>query len=190
MCDLINNIEQNTGAVLRDNLGVMNFPAPVERESQLRKIIDIMLLSDIVDVDSNDLSIYDTKEYDIDGEYGKIQYNNLKDEWLEIIYDYPSFDYIINDALSDDQNGVSQKGKFLMQLKAYYRAAKKELKLPFKCQESIKEKSSEILDTVKKYHMDFLKKNDESNEHYDENYINMLIAFGFIECKILEKPIN
>lgn len=188
MCDNTNNINQNNGAVMRDNQGLIIFEAPVSRESELRKILDIMLLSDIVDIEDKDLSKYDTNEYEIDGENGKIQYNCLKDEWLDIVYDYPSFDFIINDALSDNENGVPQKGKFLMQLKAYYRKAKKDLNIPVNCQETISNRSNELLNKVKTYHIDFLKENGEAKEHYDENYINMLVAFGFIECKILEKP--
>lgn len=179
---MANHVKQNLGALFRDNHGEINFNSEPTRESELRRILDIMLDSPIYDIEE-----LDTSEYDISN---KIDHNNVVGEWLEIIFDYPAYEDAINNALKENNDGIPQKPKFLMQIKSYYRHAKVELGVPLNCQDSIKKYSSDILNKVKEYYIEFLKGQNELREHYDEINVQVLVAYGFIECKVLEKPIK
>jgi len=181
-----NNIDINNGLSMGNNRGTIIFNTITQRESKLRKILDIMLSQEIDESTTQDLSKYDTEEYTIEN---KILFNCLDDDWTEILYDFVSFETIIDNALVDDENGISQKSRFLKKLRNDYKKAKKELGI-LNNQEEICKNSTKILDLIQQYHMEFLKINGENKEHYDENCISILVAFGFIECKILEKPIN
>lgn len=177
---MTNHVNKNQGALFRDNHGDIHFHGEPSRESELRRILDVMLDSPIYDIDE-----LDTSEYEISN---KIEHNKVNGQWLEIIYDYPAYEDAINNALKENNDGIPQKPKFLMQIRSYYRRAKTDLDIPINCQESIKKYSSDILNKVKDYYLEFLKEQNELREHYDEMNVEVLIAYGFVECKVLEKP--
>lgn len=177
-----NSIGTNQGAVFTENHGILNFNSEPTRESELRRILDVIIDSPIYDIEQ-----LDTSEYDI---YDKLDYNNVNGEWKEIIFDYPAYEDAINNALKDNIDGIPQKPRFLMQIKAYYRRAKIDLQIPLNCQDSIKKFSTDILNKVKSYYLNFLKDQNELCEHYDETNIEILVAYGFVECKVLEKPVK
>jgi hypothetical protein len=179
-----NNIDSNNGLSMSENNGIVNFNNITHRESKLRKILDIMLSQEIDELPTPGLSKYDTEEYTIED---KISFNCLNKDWTEILYDFVAFETIIDNALVDDENGISQKSRFLKTLKYFYKKAKKELHI-LNNQDEICKHSTDILDLIQQYHIEFLKTNNENKEHYDESCISILVAFGFIECKILEKP--
>ncbi|MDP2076517.1 MAG: hypothetical protein Q8J85_00590 [Sulfuricurvum sp.] len=182
MAKITNKIDANYGALFNDNYGDMVFNPVSTRESNLRRILDVMLESTVHDIDD-----LDTSDYDIDA---KLEHNNVGREWMEIIFDYPAYEDAINDALKENEDGIPQKPKFLMQIRDYYRRAKKDLQILPNCQDSIKENSTAILDKVKNYYMEFLLGRDELREHYDETNVQFLVAYGFVECKVLEKPLK
>ncbi|MDO9305473.1 MAG: hypothetical protein Q7T77_09080 [Sulfuricurvum sp.] len=182
MAKTVNSIETNYGALFNDNYGDINFNHVSTKESELRKILDVMLESTVYDIDE-----LDTSDYDI---YAKLEHNNVAGEWMEIIFDYPAYEDAINDALKENEDGIPQKPKFLMQIRNYYRRAKTDLKIPPNCQDSIKEHSTAILNKVKNYYMEFLLGRNELQQHYDETNVQLLVAYGFVECKVLEKPLK
>jgi hypothetical protein len=178
-----NQLRDNNGALITDNNGVVNINhySALNRESELRKILDCLLKAPL---DEN--FELDKTSYKIEA---KLDYNNITDDWYEIITDeFYLYESTINDTLKQSIDGIPPKGKFLLQMQRYYRDAKKELDLMSVSQNEIKANSSNILNKVFEYLYSFLKSKDEIYEHYDAGNIKILIAFGFMECKILEKP--
>ncbi|MDX4049961.1 hypothetical protein Q6A83_04130 [Aliarcobacter skirrowii] len=178
-----NSLRDNNGAVIGKNEApiTINQYSTINRESELRKILNCLLNTPL-----EETSELDKTSYKIEA---KLDYNNITDDWYEIITDeFYLFESTINDTLKQSIDGIPPKGKFLLQMQRHYRDAKKELGLISATQDSIKANSSNILNKVFEYLYNFLKSKDEINEHYDEGNIKVLIAFGFIECKILEKP--
>lgn len=180
-----NHLDINYGAMV----GTVENGAKVEinqfqtinKESELRKILNSLLNSPLEKSFELDKTSYLIEE--------KLQYNNVTDDWYEIITDeFFLFESTINDTLKQNIDGIPQKGKFLLQMQRYYREAKKDLNLLSSSHDDIKTNSSNILNKVFEYIYNFLKSKNEIQEHYDSDNIKILVAFGFIECKILEKP--
>lgn len=179
----LNHLNTNNGSIVGTNSGkivIKQFPT-INKESELRKILNSLLNAPL-----EELSELDKKSYKIEE---KLEYNNITDDWYQIITDeFYLFESTINDTLKQSVDGIPLKGKFLLQMQRYYREAKKDLNLLSVPHEDIKANSSIILNKVFEYIYNFLKSNNEIQEHYDEGNIKILVAFGFIECKILEKP--
>lgn len=184
------NLQTNT---LNDNLGAIiasvenggkveiNQFQTINKESELRKILNSLLNAPL-----EEPSELDKTSYKIEA---KLEYNNITDDWYEIITDeFYLFESTINDTLKQSIDGIPQKGRFLLQMQRYYREARRDLNLLSVPHNDIKTNSSNILNKVFEYIYDFLKSKNEIQEHYDKDNIKILVAFGFIECKILEKP--
>lgn len=180
-----NTLHTNNGALVSniENGGKLeiNQYASISKDSQLRNILNCLLNTPIDNEPELDKSIYDISD--------KLDFNNIVDEWLEIITEeFFLFESAINDTFKNSIDGIPPKGKFLLQMKRYYRDAKMELSLTDSSQEEIKQNSSNILNKVFQYIYNFLESKNEIYEHFDEGNIKILVAFGFVECKILEKP--
>jgi len=180
-----NEIPKNYGAVVGkmeegSELNIFNC-TPANKESQLRNILNCLLEVPIY----NDSEL-DKSAYTIDN---KLDYNNVEKDWLEIITEeFFLFESTINDTFKNSIDGIPPKGRFLLQMQRYYRNAKTDLNLDSNSQEEIRQNSTNILNKVFEYIHSFLKSKNEIYEHFDEDNIKILVAFGFVECKILEKP--
>lgn len=176
-----NHIDALKGAVAEQmHQPIFNF-APSNKESKLRKLLNFLLTHAEINVDESRNCI----EYDIEQ---KILYNDVDDDWQELIEEYYFYDNIFSSALDvSNSDGIMNKVIFLNILKQYYLEAKKQLLHDPKNQDEIKLKSTDILDYVANIHMEYLSKNNETN--YEDIYIiKIIVCYGFIECKILEKP--
>lgn len=177
-----NQFRDNKGLIVGKNVGtIIQQYSAVNKESELRKILNYLLKAPI-----EEISELDKTSYKIES---KLDYNNITDDWYEIITDeFYLFESTINDTLKQGIDGVPQKAKFLLQMQRYYREAKRDLNLLSVPHNDIKTNSSNILNKVFEYIYSFLESKNEIQEHYDKDNIKILVAFGFIECKILEKP--
>lgn len=180
-----NAMAKNSGAVIGEmksgsNLNINNY-ASVARESQLRKILNCLL-----DAPIDEEPVLDKSAFTIDD---KLDFNNVVDGWFEIITEeFFLFESTITGTFKNSIDGISPKGKFLLQMKRYYRDAKEELGLDAKLQDEIRQNSTNILNKVFEYMYSFLETKNEIYENFDKDNIKVLVAFGFVECKILEKP--
>lgn len=176
-----NDIETLNGVLAKEiHHPVFNF-APPSKESKLRKLLNYLLKHSEINMDECRNCI----EYDIEQ---KILYNDVNDDWQELIEEYYSYDIIFSNALDvSNTDGIMNKVVFLNSLKQYYLRAKNELLDDTKNQDEIRLRSTAILDHVVQEHMEYLSKNNEAD--YEDIYlIKIIICYGFIECKILEKP--
>ncbi len=174
------HIDENSGLAIGKNEGPITIG---QRESHLRKIIN-HIVNNESEQNIESLEKYSTKDYTIED---KISYNCLDDEWQEVIYDFTAYDKAINETLNEDENAVPKKSIFLKSMNFYYKKALKELQLSE--QHIICEKSTKILDCVVTYYTTLLNENShDTKEFYDEMCVRILVAFGFAECKVLEKP--
>ncbi|HEX5330756.1 hypothetical protein, partial [Sulfuricurvum sp.] len=145
-----NNIETVNGAVAEHmHQPVFNFNPP-NKESKLRKLLNLLLKHDA----STNNPPNNCIEYDIEQ---KIEYNDVDEDWQGLIEEYYSFDKIFSTALNiANPEGIMNKSIFLGTLKQYYVQAKNALLDNPKDQEEIKQKSTQILNYVSDLQLEFL----------------------------------
>lgn len=177
-------ITELNGANVDVNNGTLNMIYNnQQRESTIRKFLNLLLDSEYI----KDEPFEKQLPFDIDA---KIDQNKVSDQWLEIINDeYFNYEDAISNILSNDnENGIPKRSIFLSTIGDYYREVKIKLNLYSKPIETIALKSTEILDETLNMYVDFLVKNNEHTNDSDKFLLKILVVYGFMECKVLEKP--
>lgn len=178
-------IQELNGTYIETNTGPINVSYNNQKkDSAIRKFLNLLLESNHI----NDETFKAQIAFDINE---KIAQNNVTDHWLEIINDeYFNYENAISHILNQDNtNGIPKKSIFVSIIGDYYREAKVKLNLFSASIEKIAENSTIILDETVNLYIDFLKENGENTEESDRYLLKILIVYGFMECKVLEKPI-
>lgn len=170
------DIGTNSGIIA----GEINGGIFTSKESKLRRLIDRIILKE--KEEEATLEAYDKEAYTIEE---KIEHNCIDEYWREALDDFAAYDSAINETLDEDVEAYPKRSLFLDSMHRHYKNALKELGVANK-QEEICAHSTQILDTVKRYYKEILQ--NDTQEDYDEMCVTILVAFGFCECKVLQKP--
>lgn len=177
-------IEEFKGSNVGINNGtITNIFDNQKKDSNLRRFLNLLLNSNSIKDEPKVPSL----PFKIED---KIDKNNVCDDWLEIIEnEYFKYEDAISNILNaDNENGIANKSIFLDTMSEYYRNVKKSLNLYGASIENIAENSSVILDETVNLYVDFLKSKGEDTEESDKYLVKILVVYGFMECKVLEKP--
>lgn len=197
-CTELMNSGQNSGIMAREIHGGINYNysknyRPSLIEALIKELVNITDGIEFDELSNFIISKDDTKVYKIQN---KIVHNNVK-EYIYLIEDYYEYREVCERALNIiDDNNFGSKKKLLKNISKIYKKIKYRLIAEKQQQEDIeviRENSDDIISEISTILTDRVREGEMGQLFFEEDIsdgIDIFLCYAFVECKILERPVE